>query len=286
MLDQVKVLDTPTTALLQQGTEILRPLIRLLIANGGTYPQLTSQLKDMFIDEARQALLASGRKDTDSALTLLTGVHRKEIRNRVSRSVEVAPDLSLASQVYTRWLTDPAYCDAENKPLVLPRSGAAPSFESLARAVSRDLHPRTLLDELMRLGLVSQEEEGLFLNGDAFVPQAGFAEKLSMLVANVSDHLATGAHNLMAENPPLLEQSVFADQLHQASVAQLQQLARQLWQQDFKTMVDEASRLCAIDEPRGGQQRVRYGVYFYAEPMNNGAEQAQADAANNSKESS
>lgn len=285
MLDQVHSLNSPNTALLQQGTEMLRPLVRLLIANGGTYPQLTSQLKDMFIDEARQALLASGRKDTDSALTLLTGVHRKEIRNRGSRSGEVAPDLSLASQVYTRWLTDPAYHDADGKPLVLVRSGEAPSFESLARTVSTDLHPRTLLDELIRLGLVTVDQDRLLLNGEAFVPQAGFAEKLSMLVANVADHLAAGAHNLMAENPPLLEQSVFADQLHQASVAQLQQLARQLWQQDFKTMVDEASRLCVIDEARGGQQRVRFGVYFYAEPMNNGAEQAQADAADN-KESS
>ena len=107
-----------------------------------------------------------------------------------------------------------------------------------------------------------------------------------MLVANVSDHLSAGAHNLMQQNPPLLEQSVFADQLHQASVEQLQQLARQLWQQDFKTMVDEASRLCAIDEVRGGRQRVRFGVYFYAEPMNNAAEPALADAANNSKEPS
>lgn len=285
MLDQVHSLDTPNIALLQQGAEMLRPLVRLLIANGGTYPQLARQLKDIFIDEARQALLESGRKDTDSALTLLTGVHRKEIRNRVSRSGEVVPDLSLASQVYTRWLTDPAYCDAEGKPLELARSGDTPSFESLARAVSKDLHPRTLLDELIRLGLVNVDQDRLLLNGEAFVPQAGFAEKLSMLVANVSDHLATGAHNLMSESPPLLEQSVFADQLHQASVAQLQQLARQLWQQDFKTMVDEASRLCAIDEPRGGQQRVRFGVYFYAEPMNNGAEQVQADAADN-KESS
>lgn len=285
MLDQVHSLDTPNTALLQQGAEMLRPLVRLLIANGGTYPQLARQLKDIFIDEARQALLDSGRKDTDSALTLLTGVHRKEIRNRVSRSGEVVPDLSLASQVYTRWLTDPAYCDADGKPLALARSGDAPSFESLARAVSKDLHPRTLLDELIRLGLVHVELDRLLLNGEAFVPQAGFAEKLSMLVANVADHLATGAYNLMSESAPLLEQSVFADQLHQASVVQLQQLARQLWQQDFKTMVDEASRLCAIDEPRGGQQRVRFGVYFYAEPMNNGAEQAQADAADN-KESS
>lgn len=286
MLDQVDSPVSPNEALLQQGAAMFRPLVRLLIANGGTYPQLISILKDLFIEEARAALHANGRKDTDSALTLLTGVHRKEIRNRIVQGPAGVPDLSLASQVYTRWLTDAGYHDSSGKPLPLARTGDAPSFESLARAVSRDLHPRTLLDELERLGLVKLEQERVWLNGDAFVPQAGFADKLSMLVANVSDHLSAGAHNLMQQNPPLLEQSVFADQLHQASVEQLQQLARQLWQQDFKTMVDEASRLCAIDEVRGGRQRVRFGVYFYAEPMNNAAEPALADAANNSKEPS
>lgn len=286
MLDQVDSPVSPNEALLQQGAAMFRPLVRLLIANGGTYPQLISILKDLFIEEARAALHANGRKDTDSALTLLTGVHRKEIRNRIAQGPAGVPDLSLASQVYTRWLTDACYHDSSGKPLPLARTGDAPSFESLARAVSRDLHPRTLLDELERLGLVKLEQDRVWLNGDAFVPQAGFADKLSMLVANVSDHLSAGAHNLMQQNPPLLEQSVFADQLHQASVEQLQQLARQLWQQDFKTMVDEASRLCAIDEVRGGRQRVRFGVYFYAEPMNNAAEPALADAANNSKEPS
>ncbi|MFO1386336.1 MAG: DUF6502 family protein [Chitinivorax sp.] len=286
MLDQVNAQESPNVVLLQQADALLRPLVRLLIANGGTYPQLISVLKDVFIEEARLALQSSGRKDTDSALALLTGVHRKEIRNRASRTGEVLPDLTLASQVYTRWLTDAGYRDVHGKPLPLARSGDAPSFESLARAVSKDLHPRTLLDELLRLGLVRLEQDQVLLNGDAFVPQAGFAEKLSMLVANVSDHLAAGAHNLMQQNPPLLEQSVFADQLQPASVLQLQQLARQLWQQDFKTMVNEASRLCAVDETQGGQQRVRFGVYFYAEPMNHGAEQAHADAANNSKETS
>ena len=95
MLDQVNAQESPNVVLLQQADALLRPLVRLLIANGGTYPQLSSVLKDVFIEEARLALQSSGRKDTDSALTLLTGVHRKEIRNRVSRTGDVVPDLTL-----------------------------------------------------------------------------------------------------------------------------------------------------------------------------------------------
>lgn len=285
MLDSVEPEAMPTQALLRQSMDMLRPLVRLLLANGITYPQLAYWLKDVFIDEARRELLAAGRKDTDSALTLLTGVHRKEIKQRSQASEAKLPDLSLASQVFTRWLTDPLYRGSDGKALSLPRSGDAPSFEALARSVSKDLHPRTILDELLRLGLVEQQGELFCLGSAAFVPQTGFADRLSMLSANVADHLAAGARNLMQPQAPLLEQSVFADHLHQASVEQLLLLARNLWQHDFQVMVDEASRLCAIDEPRDGRQRVRYGVYFFSEPMNDNAGPGQPDTAIEGKES-
>lgn len=284
MLDSVDIHNLPSQALLQQGAEILRPLVRLLLGNGVTYPQLAHVLKDVFIDEARQALADEGRKETDSALTLLTGVHRKEIKSRSQGEQTSQPDLSLASQVFTRWLTDPQYRDPSGAPLTLARTGDAPSFEALARSVSKDLHPRTILDELLRLELVIQQEELLLLQSTAFVPQTGFSDRLSMLVANVADHLAAGAHNLMQPATPLLERSVFADRLHQTSVEQLQQLAHKLWQQDFQSMVDEAAHLCAIDEPRGGEQRIRYGVYFFTEPMNNRADAGLAPAAMEGKE--
>ena len=97
----------------------------------------------------------------------------------------------------------------------------------------------------------------------AFVPQSGFAERLSMLVANVADHLGAGAHNLMQPTAPMLEQAVFADHLHPASVELLLQRARDLWQQDFQSMVDEATRLCASDES-ARRQAAGAAAYFYS----------------------
>ena len=53
----------------------------------------------------------------------------------------------------------------------LPRQGAAPSFESLAQEITRDVHPRSLLDELCRLGLATWDEAGdtVALSREAFV---------------------------------------------------------------------------------------------------------------------
>ena len=44
---------------------------------------------------------------------------------------------------------------ARRAPRALPRVGPAPSFESLAQEVTRDVHPRALLEELLRLKLAN-----------------------------------------------------------------------------------------------------------------------------------
>ena len=87
---------------------------------------------------------AAGRKATDSAVSVLSGVHRKDLRafnaRRLAGESAAARGPSLVSQVVTRWMSDPLYvADGEDGALshgrALPRTGPAPSFEALARAV-------------------------------------------------------------------------------------------------------------------------------------------------------
>jgi hypothetical protein len=91
---------------------------------------------------------------------------------------------------------------------------------------------------------------------------------------NVGDHLAAAAHNVDGAPGPFLEQSLFGSGLAPRSVARLGQLARRLWKQAFDQMAAEAGPLLDADT-RGpdGSMRMRFGVYFYAEPLD------EADAA-------
>ena len=55
--------------------------------------------------------------------------------------------------VFAHWRSDKRYRKRGGAPRTLPRVGPAPSFESLAQEVTRDVHPRALLEELLRLKL-------------------------------------------------------------------------------------------------------------------------------------
>ncbi len=255
--------------LLEQSQPLLMPWVELLVRQGVTYPQLAASLKQVFFEAAQAELQRTGQRQTDSAISLLSGLHRKDVRALGSAEPRaVAPTVPLSTQIVTRWLTDPRYRDRRNKPRDLPRHGATASFEALASSLSRDVHPRTALEELVRLGVVTLQGDLVCLNGDAFVPRQGFAEMVDLLARNVADHIAAGAHNIEAEDAGarFLEQSVFAASLTPESAGHMGEVARSIWALAFERMVAEANARVDKDRLRpDATHRVRFGVFFYAD---------------------
>jgi hypothetical protein len=275
--------------LLREALHALAPLVRAALREGITYPQFAQELKTVFVEAARAELTDKNQKRTDSAISVLSGVHRKDLRTLAASQHGLSRPLSLASQLYTRWLTSPETTDQTGAPLVLPRSApraapaegagtdavppdgaltaVVPSFEALALAVSKDVHPRTILEELVRLKLVVLNGETVVPQKTSFVPSAGYAEMAAFMAANVGDHAAAATANLAGLSPPFLEQSVFADGLTAESVELLALQARQSWKHMFEDTVALATQRVQRDEELGPHHRMRLGVYFYAEPQ-------------------
>jgi len=189
--------------------------------------------------EGHDDLARRGRRVTDSALSVLTGIHRKEVRAFMeahheptgASGIRFAPDADTGFSALSQWITDPDYREPAGEiRRELPRHGPAPSFEALAREASRDVHPRTLLEELERLQLVEVQPERVRLLSDRFVLPLHDPAAVRTMAVNVADHIAAAVHNLQAEVPSerLLEQSVFADGLSAASAHHLGEVARQL----------------------------------------------------------
>ena len=174
---------------------------------------------------------------------------------------------SPATQIFTRWLGLKRYHDARGRPRPLPRQGKAPSFESLAQSVTQDVHPRTLLEELCRLGLaeVNAKTDTVRLVRDAFVPHDDRTRMLEFLGANVGDHLAAAVANVRAETPLHLEQAVFADELSAESTEALRALVIARWKELLTALVPRIQALIDGDAKAGrvADRRVRVGLYSY-----------------------
>jgi len=265
---------------LREAAVLMAPIVRWLMRHGVPYPAFAALLKSVFVDVAREELERTGARATHSALSVLSGVHRKDVRSlELAGHAASAPHgIPLASQVFTRWLTDTKYRGKDGKPRPLARGGSGRhSFETLVKERSNDVHPRTVLDELVRSGLVRVDGDVVTPLETSFVPSRKLDELTALFSANVSDHIAAAVHNLTVKAPKFLEQSVFADGMTQASVDHLHQCARDAWSAAFTTMVNEARQRVEIDADTDSDIRMRFGVYFYTEPA--AAPAAPADPA-------
>jgi hypothetical protein len=267
-------------AVLKQTAYILQPIVQLLLQHGVTYPQLADALKGVFVEAAQRNEAHQPGRMTDSEVAVRTGIHRKDVKRLRSEVVEPSATgsedarHSLTSAVVTRWLTEPSYCDEVGQPRALHRSGESPySFDALVKSVSKDVHPRTVLNELERLNLVSTAVDSVQLKVDAFVPDSDFAQMLEYMGANLHDHASAAVQNMMGTGPRFLEQSIFSDAVHTIAVNELAGLARHEWTHMLKRVVPEVARhepeqqhkISEAGAVPKDKARIRLGMYFYAE---------------------
>lgn len=265
---------------------VLRPLVRLLIARSLTFPWAANLLRSVYVDVAMREFPVEGKRQTDSRLTLLTGVHRKDVKRlRAQRhgNAGASRAASLGSQLIARWTALPEYRDEQGGPRPLPRlatAGAEHSFESLVRAVNTDIRPRVVLDEWLRLGLVRIDEaDRVCLDARAFIPREGSEEMAYFFGRNLHDHAAAAVHNMLGEAPPFFERSVNYNNLSPASVAELAELGRRRAMEVLQELNARALQLQQRDaHGPTASWRFNLGVYQFSEDQAASAEERAAAA--------
>jgi hypothetical protein len=273
--DEPSAAGLPEPALAAEAiARVLQPLARLMIDHGLQLPSMVDLLKKALVDEATRTYGLADKGSSDTRISLLTGVHRKDVRRLRSAPAEQpsdAPMVPLAASVVARWISEPRFLNADQsaRPLArTPRRGlpGEPDFTTLVAEVSRDVGARAVLDELARLGVVELRNDGFVaLKTHAFVPHEGRSESFHFLATNVAEHLNAAVHNLAPDRvaPPKLEQSAFSQDLSHTQVEELEQLARRLWAkslQQFLQTATVAEQRSVVDE--GPKYRVHFGVYF------------------------
>jgi len=260
-------------ALMRALRQLLRPLVRFLLTQGVTYPLLIEEFKKLYVDVASNDFRLDDKRQTDSRVSLISGVHRKDVR-RLRESGRHAKDpapasVSLGAQLVAAWTGMPDYLDRRGRPLPLPRlarEGGGVSFEGLVASVSKDIRSRAVLDEWLRLGVARvDDEDRVCLNVDAFIPEKGFDEKAYYFGQNLADHIAAGAHNLNGGRPPFLDRSVYYDTLTPESIRSLAQMSERLGMQALKAINRKAIELERRDAGRPAvNTRMNFGIYFFS----------------------
>ena len=264
------------TSLVGVLNRLLVPLARLCLANGISFVIAEEVLKRAFVQEADALQPGAPEHGKVSRISTATGINRREVTRLTQLEAPArAIKQPVASEILARWTTDHAYRNLNGEPTALNRLGSAPSFEALAQSITRDVHPRSLLDELIRLDLVNHDEnlDQVTLSRTDFVPKSDSRQMLDFLGNNVGDHLNAAVANVLDDGSSHLEQAVFADELSKESLEALRPLFMAHWNALHEEMVPALSSLIEADKRAGRtqDQRVRIGPYTFTDTTSDSA---------------
>ena len=262
-------------------TQMLKPLVRLLIHQNITYTGFLNLLKKTYVEVAEESFEIKGKRLTDSRISLITGVHRgdvKRIRTEgLTQPSEKEIKAGLSAQVMSIWAGHQAYLDDSGNPKPLYRYAhdGSPSFEELVLSVSKDKHPRCFLDEWMNQGLIElfetdDHKEQISLTEKGYVPEEDFEEKLFFAGKNIGDHLSVVAHNLENQTPPMFDRAVYYNKLSETSIQAIEAASKEKMMAALTEINQLASQLQAqdaqnaeTDNEESADRSMHLGAYFH-----------------------
>lgn len=258
-------------SLLQALDSLLLPLAQLCVGKGVPIQAAEERLRRAFVEAARRNSDGANPQRLTSRISTLTGLTRREVARIQALNEPARPTTrSAVSELFTHWLSLPDYQGA-NGPMTLPRVGPAPSFETLAQSVTRDVHARSLLEALIRLKLAEWDEERdtVRLAAEAFVPRDQWTHMMGFLGDNVGDHLRAAVTNVLGNGTEHFEQALYADELSAQSMQQARQIISAQWRSLMTDVVPQLEALMNADAAAGRpqDQALRLGLYSWMQPM-------------------
>lgn len=273
--------------LLRAARRILRPLVRILIRNGITTTVAEELLRKVYVEVAHDEFKLPGKQQTLARVSVITGLNRKEVARLHSEPpLDQADQLwwNRAGTVLAGWLTDDAYHSEAGFPIDLPFAGATPCFTDLVKQYSGDMYPRSVADELLRLGAIVEVEGKLRMSKRGYVPSADPALMIDILGMDVSEFIETIDYNLQSgRDNRLLQIKVLASNLPEEHLAEFNVFSKRL---SLHT-IDEITRwLSAHDagkDDTGTDARYAAGIGIFQINTLRRAHQAQAGATSRKK---
>ncbi len=257
--------------------KLLRPLVRIFLRNNVPYGTFADLAKSVYVDVAIEEFGIPGRKQTDSRVSIITGLNRKEVR-RVKLLPELGSEGEVLAQRYHRaarvisgWIRDEVFLDAAGQPLDLSLDGSDASFMKLVKLYSGDMPARAILDELLRVHCVERLDDGrIRLKTRAYLPDTQEGEKLAILGTDVKDLVTTIDHNISSEADRFFQRKVAYDNLPQEVLEKLRAIAADQGQallEEVDKWLSKHDRDTNPSEEGTGCMRAGVSIYYFEEDL-------------------
>jgi len=268
--------DSVKEGLLAAFRVVVRPLVRILLRHGISFAEFADVLKAVYVEVAVSDFKVERKRGTKSRIAVMTGLTRKE----VSRIIEIAgtetegirSNLNRMARVLAGWHTDPDFIGPYGMPLEIryeEEGLSAVTFSTLVKRYSGDMSTRSMLDELMRVGVVIETEPGWLkvLRRD-YEPQSLAQDSFERVGEVVKNFIDTVDFNLQKEETgrSRFERIVYSPE---GIRSEDMELFDKFVNERCQALLEEIDNWIAqLDLPKGDKESVTHtgvGIYHYIE---------------------
>lgn len=258
-------------AVLQALGKLLKPLVRLLLRNGIAYGEFADMAKQAYIEVANADFAVPGRKQSQSRIAVITGIHRHEVAKFLKRDADTDTESHIgrhnrAARVIFGWQNDPAFSE-----LGKARQLTLDEFSTLVVRHGADVTTRTILDELTRVGAARTTDEGnIELLVEAFAPQDSIQDLIYIFGDCSTDLLETLDHNLSCDaDDRRLQMSVVYNNLPDDVLRNLELVSRDRAMEfltDLNKFYATQDRDTNPSVEGEGRNRAGLGLFYFQSP--------------------
>ena len=155
---------------------LIRPAVRFCLRHGITIQDITEATKVIMIQEAEIDTRKRKDKINDSRMSVMTGIHRRDVTRLRDEEFNPKESISLAARVIGHWQQNETY---KGRPLSYGFDQS--DFTSLCRDVSKDLHPQSIVVELLRSENAIEKDGLLYLQDKIFNPKRDIESSYHLL---------------------------------------------------------------------------------------------------------
>jgi len=199
-------METTNKILTTAISQILRPLVRILLRNGISCGSFEEMVRKAYVDEAFAQAQRNNIKATISSVSAETGLSRKEVKRLtevdLSDSKNTEQKYNRAIRVISGWLNDPQYAYEEGNPRALSMDSgldSEASFAGLVKQYSGDIPTKAMLNLLEASNCVEIKDGLVHLVRNAYVPGNDPEEIIRILGRDTNQLINTIDHNLTAD---------------------------------------------------------------------------------------
>jgi len=251
-------------------TQVLSPLVRLLLRHGVSHAEFSNWAKQAYVIEAENHFGLDGKSPTVSRTAIITGINRKEVKRIRELPSEVGTGVSKhnrAVRVVTGWLQDEQFQNSKGQPKPLIFGDPEDSFNQLVKRFGGDVPARAMLDELVRVGSVNNANGKISLLRKGYVPHQSESALLDVFSTSATDLLTTLDHNLRQDNRGTrrLQMSVVYDDVTDEGRDAFQALSAEeslALLRQFDKSLSQYDRGVNPSVKGSGKHRVGLGVYW------------------------